>query len=174
MINYRLGLDIDGVLADFFYSYSKVFPKKSQTNREITKNVRKLCYNKEFWTNLPRLHKPNFDVELYCTKRINPKTYTKEWIDYNECPKAPVYQMLYQQGNKATMIKGRVDIFIDDSIDNVIDINLAGIPCLLMDSPYNQDYGPIGRIYSLDYEEIIDTYQMFKYQVFPDYKDFIL
>jgi hypothetical protein len=69
--------------------------------------------------------------------------------------------MYYQQGNKATMIKGRVDVFVDDSISNFIKLNLSGVPCLLIDQPDNQSWGPIGRIYSLNKEEILDAYNLF-------------
>lgn len=170
----RVGLDLDDTCNEFWNPYIKRFTKPNQTDYEITRNVRKLCFDREFWTTLPVKHRPNFDVTLYCTKRINPKSYSKKWLEDNDYPKAPLYQMYYQYGNKATMIKGRVDVFVDDSIRNVIDMNLAGVPCLLMDSPANQSYGPIGRVYSLDYEEIEDTYNMFIDQVFPNYKKFIL
>ena len=52
--------------------------------------------------------------------------------------------------NKADLIKGKVDVFIDDSISNVIQMNKAGVPCLLYDRPHNQNYDFVGRIYSLD------------------------
>ena len=170
----KIGLDCDDCILSFWEEYIKLFPKRNQSDNEITKNVRRLMYNKEFWINLPVLHKPNFNVRLYCTKRINPKAHTKEWLEKNNFPIAPIYQMLYQHGNKATMVKGKVDVFVDDSIHNVIEMNLSGVPCLLIDSPNNQSYGPIGRVYSLDYAEIEDVYDMFMYQIFPNYKKFIL
>lgn len=68
--------------------------------------------------------------------------------------------MLYQKGNKANMIKGRCDVFIDDSVSNFIKMNKSGVPCLLMDTPFNQDAGPILRIYSLDIQEIKYAYNL--------------
>lgn len=71
------------------------------------------------------------------------------------------------------MIKGKVDVFIDDSISNFIDLNLQGIPCLLIDSQRNKEWGPVARIYSLDREEIEDCYQLFIKTIFPYFKEFV-
>ena len=68
------------------------------------------------------------------------------------------------------MIKGRVDVFLVDSVFNFLDLNKKGIPCLLMDTPENKDWGPIGRIYSLNYDEIEDTYELFKFTMFDELK----
>ena len=56
--------------------------------------------------------------------------------------------------SKAPVLKGRVDVFIDDSIKNFEDLNSQGIPCLLIDSPQNRHYKTEYRIYSLDEKEI--------------------
>ena len=81
--------------------------------------------------------------------------------------------MYNQSGNKATMIKGRVDVFVDDSISNMIKLNLSGVPCLLMDKEYNREWGPIGRIYSLDINEIYETYKLFINTVFKNFKQLL-
>ena len=81
--------------------------------------------------------------------------------------------MYYQQGNKADLIKGKVDVFIDDSVSNFVKMNLSGVPCLLYDKEYNQHWGPVGRIYCLDYKHIKETYIDSKsfnniFLIFPD------
>lgn len=170
MSKLKIGLDIDQVLADFINPYYERFGQP-KTDLEITRNVqRKLRKDKKFWTSLPLINVPNFDVTLYCTKRVNPKSYTKQWLKEHNCPDAPVYQMYYQHGNKADMIKGKVDVFVDDSISNFIALNLSGVPCLLMDSESNQEWGSIGRIYSLDYAEIEETYQQFTQEHFENFE----
>lgn len=154
----KIGLDIDDTVGYFMQPYLNIFgiPKY---DHEITRNVqKKLKYNKEFWENLPVKNIPDFEVTLYCTKRVNPKTYTKNWLKKNGLPNAPIYQMYYQGGNKATMIKGRVDVFIDDSISNWKMLNDSGVPCLLMDSKENQHIETPLRIYSLNYSEIKRIY----------------
>lgn len=157
----RIGLDLDGTLDDFWNPYIKRFGQP-KGDYEITKNVNRiLSKDRDFWLNLPVLRCIDFIPELYCTKRVNPKTWTRKWLEENGFPIRPIYQMYYQYGNKATMIKGRVDVFVDDSISNFIKLNLSGVPCLLIDQPDNQDWGPIGRIYTLNKEEIIDAYNLF-------------
>lgn len=157
----RIGLDLDGTVDDFWNPYVERFghPKKDS---EITKNVQRvLSKDREFWLSLPVLRYIDFIPELYCTKRVNPKPWTRKWLMDNGFPNRPIYQMYYQHGNKATMIKGRVDVFVDDSISNFIKLNLSGVPCLLIDQPDNQEWGPIGRIYTLTKQEIEDAYRLF-------------
>mgnify|MGYP003430292425 FL=1 len=71
------------------------------------------------------------------------------------------------------MLRGRVDVHIDDSLSVFIDLNTKGIPCLLIDSPNNQEWGPIGRIFSLNLDEIEDAYELFMNTVFTNFKDLL-
>lgn len=158
-----IGLDIDEVLADWWNPYRERFgiPK---SDSEITWNCnQKLAKDRDFWLNLPVIRYPvGFDPKLYCTKRSCLKTYSKEWLNNNGFSRKPVYQVLCQTDNKARYIKGRIEVFIDDSPRNVIQMNKSGVPTLLMDSPYNQNFGPILRIYSLNYDEIEEAYYLAK------------
>ena len=157
----KIGLDIDDTLVDFMGEYLRKFgvPK---TNSKITRDVRKLRTNKIFWENLPKLRDIDFIPELYCTKRINSKIYTKNSLKKNGFPDRPIYQMYYQKGNKADMIKGKVDIFIDDSISNFEMLVKSGVPCLLIDAPHNRNYNTPYRIYDLRYETILNKYKEWK------------
>ena len=169
----KIGLDVDDVLAEFMKTYLKRFGSPKNDN-EITWNVFNVLRNdKHFWENLPVLNRLNFIPELYCTKRVNSKVYTKNWLINNGFPKRPIYQMYYQQGNKADLIKGKVDVFIDDSVSNFIKMNLSGVPCLLYDKEYNQHWGPVGKVYCLDYKHIKETYELFINEVFPNFKLFL-
>lgn len=156
----RIGLDIDQVLADWAGSFFKLYNPKNDS--DITRICnQKLAKDREFWLNLDVIQYPiGFEPALYCTKRSCLKTYSKEWLSKNNFPNKPVYQVYCQNDNKARYIKGRVDVFIDDSIYNFIQMNSYGIPTLLMDTPHNQEWGPIGRIYTLEYQEIVDTYNL--------------
>lgn len=169
----KIGLDLDDTCNYWYNVYVELFgPNRS--NEQITRDVRKLRLNKEFWTSLPVKCRPEgFNPTLYCTKRINPKSYTKQWLEENNFPMAPIYQMLYLYGNKADIIKGRIDVFVDDSISNMVQMNLSGVPCLLMDSESNQDWGPVGRVYSLDIYEIEDAYHLLLDTVFNNFKEYI-
>ena len=158
----RCALDIDDTLASFADSYNKYF--KTNLSEEpdwlITKRVYKLRNNKEFWTNLEVIERINFIPEIYSTKRINPKSYSREWLLKNGFPDRPIYQTIYQHGNKADIIKGRCDVLIDDSPSNVYKCIKSGVPALLIDRPHNQGAGPLYRIYSLDIDEIMFGYKL--------------
>lgn len=155
----RIALDCDDCIFDFLGAYKKRFPgKRNMINRVITKNVRKLQYDKEFWENLDLLERFNFEPYIYATKRINPKSYTRNSLIKNGLPVKPIYQMYHQNGNKADIIKGRCDVLIDDSYSNVAKAIRSGLPALLIDRPHNQNVECEFRIYHLDYEEILDAY----------------
>lgn len=169
----KIGLDCDDTCNYWYKCYLERFgtPKNDYV---VTKNVKRvLSKDRDFWLNLPVKHKPNFKVTLYCTKRVNPKAWTKRWLNDNTYPEAPIYQVICQTKNKADLIKGRVDVFVDDSISNFIAMNKAGVPCLLMDSENNQDWGPIGRIYSLDKDEIEESFHIFKEFIFPNFNNLL-
>lgn len=161
MKHLKVAIDIDDTLSSFYDSYQKLFPgERNMRNEVITKNVYSLRNNKEFWTGLEVIDRPNFEPHIYATKRINPKSYTREWLIKNNFPDKPIYQTYYQLGNKADIIKGRCDVLIDDSPSNVYKCIKSGVPALLIDRPHNQEAGPLYRIYSLDIDEVLFGYKM--------------
>jgi hypothetical protein len=159
----KIGLDLDDTVFAFMQSYINKFglPKSS---KEIAKNVYRLRKNKNFWENLPPINIPDFKPELICTKRINSKIYTRKALSKINITNIPIYQLYYYNSKKSKRIKGKCDVFIDDSIDNFIDLNESGIPCLLIDSEWNRHFNTPLRIFSLQYDEIEIKYnQHFKY-----------
>lgn len=172
-MRFRIGLDLDDTVCAFYDPYFKRFgmPRKGS---EITKNVTRILINdKDFWLGLPVINRPNFVPSLYCTKRVHPKAWSRKFLEINELPLAPIYQVYCQTSSKAPRIKGRCDVFIDDSISNFIDLNMRGVPCLLIDSDYNREWGPIGRIFSLDKDEIENCYHLFKETMLPYFRELI-
>ena len=105
---------------------------------------------------------PDFEPRLYCSARVNKKCWTKKYLLDNQFPNSPLYQIPGYHLSKAKVLKGKVDVFVEDSLKNFIDLNLNGIPCLLMDTPNNQSWGAIGRVYSLNQAEIEDAYLLAK------------
>ena len=158
----RIACDIDQVLADFESAYNKYYNTdiSKESDYHITKNVYKLRHNKEFWTSLEVIDRPNFVPCIYATKRVNLKSYTREWLLKNGFPDRPIYQTIYQYGNKADIIKGRCDVLIDDSVSNIYKCIKSGVPALLIDRPHNQSVGPEFRIYNLDIDEITEGYEI--------------
>ena len=161
MKDIRIGLDIDEVIADFWGSYCDEFKTDKFPNRLEGHYITKMCQqklrtNREFWLGLPLLRKPDFKPTLYCTKRVSSKEWTKRYLfEKHNLPKAPIYQMYYQHGNKADMIKGKVDLFIDDSISNVIKMTESGMNVLLMDTPGNRNID-LPRVKSLKLDHILE------------------
>ena len=159
MNNLRIALDIDDTILKWFEAYQRRFPgERNLVQHIITRNVRKLQYDREFWENLELLERPNFEPHIYSTKRIVQKSYTRNSLIKNGLPIKPIYQMYYQNGNKADLIKGRCDVLIDDSYSNVAKAIKSGLPALLIDRPHNQNVECEFRIYHLDYNEILDAY----------------
>lgn len=166
----RIGCDLDNVIADFSSGYIKRFGKWPKKDWCIDRNVRNiLIHEKEFWLNLPVIRMPDFKPRLFCSARINSKNWTKKYL-LSLGLNSPLYQVPGYHLSKVGALKGKVDVFIEDSLKNFIDLNLHGIPCLLIDTPDNRGWGPIGRIYSLKESEIIECYNLFINTVFHNFK----
>ena len=168
-------MDIDGVLADFYNPYFERFGKPKK-DTEITKNIQNiLVKDKDFWLSLPVLNTLNFTPRQYTTARVIPKQWIKEYLYNNKFPKAPIYQVPGYSLSKHTKIKmGGCDVHVDDSVSVFLDLNSKGIPCLLLDTPDNRYWEePIGKIFSLDEEEIEFTYQLFMETMFPYFKQIL-
>lgn len=173
-MKFKVSCDLDGVICDFYTPYLERFgnPKKDSI---ITKHVNGILKcDKDFWLNLPVIHQLNFEVKQYTTARVIPKQWIKEYLQNNNFPKAPIYQIMGYGLSKVPKIKmGGCNVHIDDSLKVFIDCNLNGVPCLLMDSIENRRWGPIGRIYTLDINEIEECYHLFLDTVFPYFKELI-
>lgn len=169
----RIFSDIDDTLLSFFNAYKYKFrnTKDYLKDKVITRNVQQvLRYDKEFWINLERLRTTDIELDGYCTKRVNNKDWTRQSLIKNKFPNRPIYQQICYCKSKAPLIVGRCDLMIEDSLANFIDLNLKGIPCLLIDSPYNKSWGPIGRIYTLNEYEVYTAYKSFKDNIFNNFK----
>ena len=71
---------MDQVLDDFMGPYLKRFgiPKKPT---DVTKNLQQiLSKDREFWLSLPVINTLDFIPELYCSKRVNPKAWSKKMV----------------------------------------------------------------------------------------------
>ena len=156
----RIALDLDDTIFDFLGAYQVEFPgEKNMINRNITKNVVSLRKNKKFWENLPLLEMPNFEPCIYATKRINSKIYTRNCLIRYGLPIKPIYQIYYQKGNKADIIKGHCDVLIDDSVFNCYQALKVGFPAILITRPHNIESNYPYRINRLDIKEILEVYK---------------
>lgn len=165
---------MDGVLVDFYNHYMSKFGEP-KSDLEITKNVMGILRkDRDFWLSQPLINMPNFTPTCYCTARVISKEWIKKQLEINDLPKAPIYQVFGYAISKAPQIRrSGAQVHIDDSIRVFKDLNMKGIPCLLLDTPDNQDWGPVGRIYTLDKEEIEDIYHLFINTMFPYFKELV-
>lgn len=172
--NLRIGCDLDDTIFGFSHGYLRRFKKWPNKDWAITRNVINiLSKERDFWIGLPVIRRPNFIPKLYCSSRVNKKCWSKRAIEINNLPNSPLYQVPGYNIPKSKYIKGRVDVFIEDSPYQWKALNNAGIPCLLIDSPNNKEYGPILRIYTLDEDEITDTYWLaYEMGVFKDFNKY--
>ena len=174
MMKYEIK-SLDDTIFGFSEGYLKRFKRFPKYDWAITRNVTNiLIHEREFWINLPVIRRPNFEPKLYCSSRVNRKAWTKKALEINDLPNSPLYQVPGYHIPKSRYIKGRVDVFIEDSPHQWKALNMAGIPCLLIDGKNNQEYGPILKIYSLDYNEIEDAYYLGKEcGIFDDFSKFV-
>ena len=170
----EIGCDLDDTIFGFSEGYLNRFKKWPKHDWAITRNVTHiLSKERDFWIGLPVIRRPNFIPKLYCSSRVNKKRWSKRAIEINDLPNSPLYQVPGYNIPKSKYIKGRVDVFIEDSPHQWKALNNAGIPCLLIDSPNNKEYGPLLKIYSLDEDEITDTFWLAtEMKIFRDFNKY--
>ncbi|MFO7862698.1 MAG: hypothetical protein R6U85_01740, partial [Salinivirgaceae bacterium] len=91
----KIGLDIDGVLADFTLAWNKVYPEITTApnswylDRKIGERFEQMRMNDtldDFYLNIPALIKPEeipFEPHCYITSRPVTRQITEEWFDIN-------------------------------------------------------------------------------------------
>jgi len=155
----KIGLDIDGVLADFHGHFCKwtgveYYDPTHWNDPIIRRKFDEVKVDPNFWATIPVLTPPSdikFEPHAYITTRSIDPAITEGWLHDNGFPHAPVYCVTKDNGSKVDFAKeSGVDYFVDDKFENFIDLTKAGVMCYLFDSPHNRQY-PVGhkRLYSL-------------------------
>lgn len=137
----RIALDIDDVCLDFKGAFEKRFNIKLNPYWDGTYQMKDLLEqlksDKNFWINLPTLHKPNFEPYCYITSRSIPDEWTKECLEKNGFPCAPVYSVSWNESKIPLLKEYKIDILIDDKPTNYHEATKNGIFCYLMDNEHN-------------------------------------
>jgi len=144
---YRIGLDIDDVLADFCGEYCKRYglerPKTWTFDPLFAERYAELCNDESFFLDMPALEsmdKLRFEPVCYITSRACPKEWTERWLAKNGFPPAPVY-CPGPDSSKVDIAKAeRLDIFVDDRFDNFAELTKAGVFTYLYSQPHNARY----------------------------------
>jgi len=148
----NIGLDIDGVLADFTGAWCKIYPDVSATpsswylDRRIGSRFNDMLSNNtldDFYLNIEPLishTELQFEPHCYITARPIKKEITEQWLDKHGFPAKPVITVDIKRSKVDAAKKAGVEIFIDDSFENFIELNNAGVFTYLYTAPWNERY----------------------------------
>lgn len=143
----KIGLDIDGVICDFHKDYCEKFnvpvPKSWACHYDTKEHLEEATQTSDFYLALKPLLLPEeipFEPHCYITSRSIPEQWTKQWIYNNGFPTRPVYTVPFGASKVEIAKKAGIDIFVDDSYDNFVELNKAGVCTFLFDASHNQRY----------------------------------
>jgi len=144
----KIGLDIDGVLADFTGYLMKVSGNEDHKAEHwndpiVRREFEKIKKDPEFWANIPPLMSGKevpFEVHCYITARSIDPSVTQAWLDKNHFPSATLYCVGIGESKIEIAKKAGMDIFVDDSYTNFVELNNAGVFTYLYSAPYNLKY----------------------------------
>jgi len=160
----KIGLDVDGVLADWTTAWNEIYPEvlinpsSWYLDRKVGKRFKQMekegVLNDFYVNNVKPLIKAEnlpFIPHCYITARPVPVEVTEEWLDKYHFPAKHVYSIDAATSKIDVAKKAGVEIFIDDSFDNFVELNNAGITTYLYSAPWNlqHDVGHL-RIKSLN------------------------
>lgn len=146
----KIGLDIDEVLCDWLGDWRKLYNLDVPTSWFFDRQIRQRFEDmknagtlESFYANLKPLLKPEdipFEPHCYITSRPCSVETTTKWLDDNGFPTKPVFCVGVGQSKVDVAKQAGVDIFVDDSYDNFVALNKAGICTFLYDTPHNRRY----------------------------------
>lgn len=151
MLN-KIGLDIDGVLADFTRAWNKHYPDvpalpdKYNYDPNMGKRFRAMKEDgilDDFFLNLEPLFDPKelpFKPIGYVTARPVDTNISEQWLEKVGFPKAKVITVQWGESKVDAMKEAGIEIFIDDFYDNFIALNTGGITTYLYSRPWNEIY----------------------------------
>lgn len=156
----RIGLDVDGVLADwsgaiydacvgFDQSFTTSYDRGNPiwwnwVDREFLNMVLSDLDYPEFLASVPdALADPEelkFEPVVYVTHRSIPSEYTERWISDNGFALAPVVSVDDPAKKLDVLREHNVDVFVEDKYETFVALNNAGILCFLRDRAVNRKY----------------------------------
>lgn len=176
----KIGLDIDGVVADSFPVFLRELNSHYGKDVKELKNYDMTEIYGVAWEEMSQFFHDNMDylfsapkpiegaVEsinylleaghevIYVTARAPgaEEKITCKWFDDNNIYRNKAY---FTGGLSKTFAvkENKIDIFVDDFMTNALEIVALGVPVLLMDSPYNQGKLPQGVIRCYCWDDVL-------------------
>lgn len=147
----KIGLDIDEVIADWLGAWMERFdikeaPSSWYFDRDIMERFDELkeCgeLNKFYMSLKPHLNPSDLPFEPHCyiTSRPVDTAVTECWLDDHNFPTKKVYTVEVGKSKADVAKEAGIEVFIDDSYSNFLDLNKNGILCYLYDRPHNRKY----------------------------------
>jgi hypothetical protein len=144
----KIGFDIDELLADFVGAWADKYgtsrePKSWFYDRKMGQrfaDMRKSGELDEFYMNIKPLILPNdlpIEPHCYITSRPVSTEITEAWLDLYEFPAKPVYTVGIGENKSDIAKKAGVEMFIDDSYNNFVELNNNGITTYLYTRSHN-------------------------------------
>lgn len=178
----RVGVDIDGVLADSlplwvqelnrFFNKNKLVEEVHLYDLTRTFNVSPAEINEfiklkgRFMMSAPcpmpgaaqylNLIKRHHLIYIITARKEKYRQETESWLRRHDM----VYDELFLTGsyNKAEIcLKNKLDVMIEDTLEVGLELNTAGIPVILLDAPYNRRELPESICRSYSWDEIHRT-----------------
>jgi len=148
----KIGLDIDGVLADFSLAWHMLYPEVNPRpntwffDAKIKERFNEMRENgtlDAFYLSIEPLLKPEdipFEPHCYITSRPVVKEITEEWLNKHGFPSKPVIGLDIHTSKVDAAKKVGVEIFVDDFYDNFLDLNNNNVLTYLYSASHNMEY----------------------------------
>jgi len=152
MKKFRIGYDIDGVLADFNMAWHVLYPETNPRpntwffDDKICERFEKMRRDNtldDFYLKIKRLIEPEeikFKPDCYITSRPVDSQISQTWINKNGFPQKQVFTVDVDSSKVEIAKKLNLDLFVDDKYENFLELNENGILCYLFDTPWNREY----------------------------------
>lgn len=148
----KIGLDIDGVIADFMSAWHNIYPEiPSKPNSydfdknmvERLNNMEKEGVLDEFYLNIKPFINPDdllFEIFCYVTARPVDTRITETWLKKFGFPNKTVYTTPMGTSKVKIIKEVGVEIFIDDYYNNFVELNNNNIFTYLYTAPWNENH----------------------------------
>ena len=148
----NIGLDLDGVLADFTKAWHGLYPDVSpRPDRydydsrmgERFKNMKVAGTLNKFYLGIEPLINPRdlpFEPKCYVTARPVDSEISEQWLNKFGFPEKKVLTVPLGASKIKVIKDAGVELFVDDFYGNFVELNEAGITTYLYSAPWNLIY----------------------------------